>query len=225
MAGPRPREKHLYRTDRGGHVGRLTRSTLPGSVASLCQDLDVSGRKIEKPMLVSQKSDSQQGDHSLDFVEFMKPFWIKSQSIATWKWLSPISPWKMSSWPFTWSKVLQKRCRKVRERCGSPKMVWHCDTSVTYSQAQKTWQGWNSQLWPQQLGSWVPNQTSHQVILLFGVDLGWILKTPGFRNRCGQGPPGFQNHRISFRRLKESICPFGHSKRKKNTRHPKREVF
>lgn len=148
----------------------------------------------------------------------MKPFWIKSQSIATWKWLSPISPWKMSSWPFTWSKVLQKRCRKVRERCGSPKMVWHCDTSVTYSQAQKTWQGWNSQLWPQQLGSWVPNQTSHQVILLFGVvgvDLGWILKTPGFRNRCGQGPPGFQNHRISFRRLKESICPFGHSKRKK----------
>lgn len=57
--------------------------------------------------------------------------WIKS-TITTWKWLSPISPWKMSSWPFTWRKVLQKRCEKVRERCGSPKRsvvtIKHCMT-------------------------------------------------------------------------------------------------
>ena len=125
---------------------------------------------------------------SLDFIECMKPFWIKSQSIATWKWLSPISPQNMFSWPSTWSKVLQKRCRKNTGKVWFPKngqlfrlsnIAWHCDTYVTYSQAQKKWQGWNSQLWPQwaffgwELG---PKSDKPSSDPPFGVDLGWTLK-------------------------------------------------
>ena len=83
MAGPRPRES-TFTGLAGGSCGKIDqidtgypwqcRITVPGPGRQWAEDREAN-------VGVPKIRFSARG--SLDFIEFMKPFWIKSQSIAT----------------------------------------------------------------------------------------------------------------------------------------------